>query len=1123
MNATTGQKHSPTDETTEQVDTLIYPDSYLLCGLNLYNWGPFAGRHHVDIDPRGTAIIGATGSGKTTLVDALMTLICERPKYNLASTGGHESDRDWISYVRGKSGGGNNIDDSHIARPGKTVSAIAARFSNGNEQVEISGIFWLDGSTSSQADLKRVWIFARPDRYPDQSDNPADLDNLLELHDQGGYRALKQFEKTTPNLSITKSKKAWLAQIQRFFGVGENAFTLLNRAAGLKQLNSIDELFRELVLDDNTVFDRAAEVVKGFDNLTTIHEELVIARKQHASLLPIQREWGKHIQLSEQRAEQTHLLELIPVWYAEGRHRLLQLQADELQRDINALKMEITELERQSALAQQDVEAQQTAYLAAGGGDLEELQRSLNRLRIERKGIAENANQYATLMRRLGLAEQLDSRSFNANQPQLEQQHATLENTLAERTTPWHAAITEEHTLKQRLQDQQAQIRQVAARPSSNIPPRHDHFRQQLAEHLQLSEDELPYLAELVEVQAEQADWRGAIERAIGAHRLRVLVPADDMQAALRWVNGRDNRLDVRLLEVKQAKDRPHFLEDGFVGKLNFKPHSYRQSVKQLLAGIDRHCVDAPGALRDTPHGLTREGLMSGNRGYFEKRDNTSLNQNWMTGFDNRDRLAQLQHALQEDQQAQKVAQQRLLETQQAVKQTEKELEQLQALQQLDFADIDVRSQDQQIAQYEQRIAMLQDPESDMEKARQRWQQAQKQSRQLSNLWAEKQADYKANEKLLKRIDTQKQRAFSQIGDGLDDSQREWINTRLTLPQTDEVADEVDVLLEHEKQESRRAGENLTRLNTAMGKCEQTLVRHMGKAQQADTGALSEVGTELRDIPDYLLRLTTLTREALPEKEKRFLDYLRESSDQSVTQLLSNVDNEVATIEERIEDLNSTMLQVDFEAGRYLRLDPQKVVHESIRTLSRAQRHLNSARLKDDQGESHYKALQAVVALVRDAAENRRKVGAKALLDPRYRLQFRASVIERQGQRVINTFSGSQGGSGGEKEIIASYILTASLSYALCPAGADRPLFGTIVLDEAFSKSSQAVAGRIVSALRQFGLHPLFVTPNKEMQLLRTHTRSAVLIHRKGQQATTTSMSWEELHEKAVQVREAIT
>ena len=96
-------------------------------------------------------------------------------------------------------------------------------------------------------------------------------------------------------------------------------------------------------------------------------------------------------------------------------------------------------------------------------------------------------------------------------------------------------------------------------------------------------------------------------------------------------------------------------------------------------------------------------------------------------------------------------------------------------------------------------------------------------------------------------------------------------------------------------------------------------------------------------------------------------------------------------------------------------------------------------------------------------------------------------------------------------------MLTASLSYALCPPGRKAPLFGTIVLDEAFSKSSAAVAARIIQALREFGLHALFVTPNKELRLLRNHTRSAVLVHRRGAQATLACLSWEELNAHANQ------
>lgn len=68
-----------------------------------------------------------------------------------------------------------------------------------------------------------------------------------------------------------------------------------------------------------------------------------------------------------------------------------------------------------------------------------------------------------------------------------------------------------------------------------------------------------------------------------------------------------------------------------------------------------------------------------------------------------------------------------------------------------------------------------------------------------------------------------------------------------------------------------------------------------------------------------------------------------------------------------------------------------------------------------------------------------------------------------------------------------------------------------MVLDEAFSRTSQAVAARIVAALRAFGLHPLFVTPNKELRLLREHTRRAILVHREGSRARLASLSWEEI------------
>jgi len=37
------------------------------------------------------------------------------------------------------------------------------------------------------------------------------------------------------------------------------------------------------------------------------------------------------------------------------------------------------------------------------------------------------------------------------------------------------------------------------------------------------------------------------------------------------------------------------------------------------------------------------------------------------------------------------------------------------------------------------------------------------------------------------------------------------------------------------------------------------------------------------------------------------------------------------------------------------------------------------------------------------------------------------------------------------------------------------------------------------------------VTPNKEMRLLRAHTQSAVLVHRRQKQSAAVSLSWQEI------------
>jgi uncharacterized protein YPO0396 len=1085
--------------------------TYVLTDFEMYDWGAFAGRHHVPLNPAGTAIIGATGSGKSTFVDALMTLIAATPRYNLASTGGHDSDRDLVSYVRGVSGPGNNSGDNrHIARSGKTVSAIAARFSNGEAPLTIAALFSFDGTSSALADLKRLWIYSQA---VDQS-----LDHWLQIYHDGGARALKALGRETTGLHVHDTKGPYLAQVKRFFEVGDNAFALVNRATGLKQLDSIDEIFRELVLEDRSAFDRAAEVAKEFDDLAAIHAELEIARTQQLSLLPVASGWQLRTQLQDRLIVEQEIRTILPVWYAEEAHRLWSLRLQDIDAALETSDAQARELAQEIRLQEAHADSLRLVYLQLGGSTVEqllELIASHQRIITTR---TRNANEYRRVAIRFALDGSLDAETVAHTQKaarELQALHAETSQQL--RQTAWdHGAARQGR--QQELKALKDELQQVKSRPGSSVPGEYQRFRTELGEFLNLDEEALPYVAELIEVKPTEQAWRGAIERVLGGERLRILVPSAAIAQALGWINGRHNRLHVRLLEVQPPHDPVEFFADSFARKLQFKVHQYREAVKAFLAGLDRHCVASTEVLHRVPFAVTLEGTMSGKSGRFDKQDQRPLEANWMTGFDNNARLADLARSLAAAETAFSEAQARSEAAQRRAEEAQQLLALLQSLIEVSFSDIDLPGAEREAQALDTRLAALNQPESDAQKAHEAWADADRLLR----------AHRSREQSLLQRqavLDSQrdtargaKVKAFRRVDQGLNARQRELAAQHLGggAPVSIDTVDDV------ERQAGERLMEAIQRSEKQLSEVDKDLVRGMEKAKKVDTGALTETGTEIIDVPAYLERLRQLTEEALPEKMQRFITYLNQSSDQGVTQLLSDIDNEVSMIEERIEDLNRTLRRVDFQPACYLRLQPQRVVHESLRELQQAQRQLRSAELKDDQGESHFRALGHMVTLLRGASERKKTIGARELLDPRYRLQFSVSMIERDTGDIVETRTGSQGGSGGEKEIIANYVLTASLSYALCPPGSDRPLFGTIVLDEAFSRTSHAFASRIINALEEFGLHPLFVTPNKELRLLREHTRSAILMHKKGQRATTTCLSWEELeryaHDRTVTV-----
>ncbi|MCA9225651.1 MAG: hypothetical protein KDA47_08560, partial [Planctomycetales bacterium] len=915
----------------------------------------------------------------------------------------------------------------------------------------------------------------------------------------------------TAGLSIVESKRRFLAQVRTFFDVGDNAFTLLNRAAGLKQLNSVDEIFRELVLDDRSAFGRALEVAAEFDNLAAIREELETARRQHDALLPVRDEEQKRQKQARKTDELKTLKEIVPTYFALLGCRLWDHELDRLRRSLEESERLLVTESAAEADCQSHVDDLKEIYLQLGGGIVAQLEETIVKQEVEVRRIRKSAEDYRRVLATFGLAAELTQEGFHSTQCEIADKRQSLANDRTEPETKTLAALAKVKSLGEELAVVESDVRKVRDRPGSNIPPKYQDFRSELATHLGLAENQIPYLAEMVEVKSEDSAWRGAIERAIGSERLRILVPDDILRGALQWINSRHNRVHVRLQAASMHEDRKPFFSDSYAHKLDFKSHPLRVTAERLIASRDYHCVTSIEALESTSHGLTIEGTMSHQGGRFEKMDNRRIDQDWMTGFDNKDQLAMLERRYRETKSQLDEAEASATNFRSGLNQLDQQLTAINQLASLEFEMIDLPRAEAELGRLNEKLAALLDPNSDASQAKAKFDAENTKLRSLRENVTQRRNQIAVLDNEQVKASAKRDEATKRVGNGLIPEHQELVEKNIDLPESISAAK----LDHYERSYTAEVDRQLTKHLEQVADQEKRLIRCMEAAKRQDTGELADVGSELDDVPYYLERLTVLQKEALPQKQKRFLEYLNRSSDQGVTQLLAGIQEEVDAIENRIADFDRTLLKVNFRSGRYLQLQPQRLQDERKRAMDSALRSMRSAALKDDAGESHYKALRVMVDILRDAANNRRQIGSRALLDPRYRLNFFVVEVDRETGKQSPPRTGSQSGSGGEKELMASHILTASLSYALCPAESSRPLHSSVVLDEAFSKSSPSAATRIIEALNVFGLHPIFVTPNKEIGLLKRHTRKVVCVHRVGGRSSVASIRWEELDRMA--------
>lgn len=1053
-----------------------------LSSMSYYNWGSLHGQHHIQLDRKGTLITGINGAGKSTLIDGITTLLqsAGTARFNIAAAQDDKDDRNLAGYIRGTYG--TETDATYgkrkkNKRPDSTLTALIGTFTaDDSTQTALAALFWINGTSSNTADIKQLRLIYRRELT---------LAELLDGFDNTDPRKFKARHSANPDcLYCGDTFKDYQTHYrQRFQIENHNAEALLIRALGMKKIDDLTALLRSLVLESNDIRSRAKTIIDEFGDLRTTHHNLQDARSQQNQLATLPDQQTKLdtaiARLAELNAEENAL----PYYLARLETAAKQHELKDKNQELTKRQAEQAELSAAIKDLDSEIQRLHDQYLQHGGGQIEQLRERIAQLKTTHAACLNNLSQYQEHCRALNLDSTANRSTHQQNLAQLPEIQRKLEQQTNELNSQRDDIAHQIRSLQKEIQDLQTEIDDLKKRPESNIPADYQRQRDRLLSELNIAKERLPYLGELIDIKAGEQHWQGAIERALGGLRLTLLCEETDRAAITDWLNRNHTGLHMRL-QVLRGNSNADFLSDGYLRKLEWKTHPYRDRLKTLLQHHDLHCVPDTATLNRTPHALTQAGLIHRDSGRYEKNDRHNLNnpRHWYIGFSNKRRLENLENDTAAKQQEQHRTVQQAKNLQNQIEAIAQQKQHLNAIEN-DWEQLDAARQEKLLHTAETELKNLENHALDAKTALQ-----QKETRQQ-----ERQHKETAKDTLLKSI-----------GKLEDEIHR--LETRLNEIQTDAETPIAEDTLQrlsarsHPETSIRKDIDNQKdNKNAAQNSITAILANFRGKDQWKPLTSDWANGNDA--LPDALRLLEKLNSEALPKLENAFISLLNRQTTESITNLRQSINSELNTIQDKIDSINDVLKTVPFRQHSFLQIRCNKEPHKDIQDFETQLTSVLELATADIDSDSRYRQLNTFIETLSEHLNKDNKTSSR-LLDPRYRYNFTAEEYDsRDTSRLLDELGSSSGKSGGEKESFAGIVMAASLAYVLTPAGASKPSYATVFLDEAFSNLSDATGKRVLKAFQALHLHLNLITPGgQKLDIARDSAGSLIMVERDKEQ-----------------------
>lgn len=1075
--------------------------------LEVFNWGTFNGQvWTLQLNGQNGLLTGDIGSGKSTLVDAITTLLvpAQRVAYNKAA-GADSKERSPRSYVLGY----YKSERNEITGAAKPVP-----LRDSNSYSVILGVFHNAGYDQTVC-LAQVFWMKEPQGQPARFFIGADQELSIASDFANFGSDIVQLRKKLRGLGceIFDSFPPYGAWFRRRFGIeNDQALELFHQTVSMKSVGNLTDFVRSHMLEPFDVVPRIQALISHFDDLNRAHEAVLKAKRQVELLTPLVADYERHTTLTVEVEFLRQCRDRLRAHFADLKLGLLDKRLEQIAEEWNRADGQVRRLDAELSEKDNQVDELRQAINNNGGDRLEQLATEIRKKEQLREARQNKAERYGRLAAVLNEPIATDAAAFD-------NQHGRFDSWREEDRTrdgELQNLLTEHGvSLRQGQQDHDSLTAEIDSlrKRRSNIDARQIQIREALCAELGINADDMPFAGELIQIRDDQKTWEGAAERLLRGFALTLLVPDAHYKVVEEWVDSRNLRgmLVYYPVQLRKYGSLPELHHDSLVRKLLIKPDSpyYDWIERELAHRFNVACCLTHEQFRREPRAITRAGQSKDPSGRHVKDDRHSIDDRsrYVLGWNNSEKIAALEINRRRLETSMGAVMDAINETQNAKKKLAIRLD---ALTRLDeFKDFE----EMNWASVASEIARLTEERKKLEAASDALRQLNEQLRELialrrqtdSALQGARERRAKAEQRRMDAQELRKQTQSLCEGVVLDDA----VSLRLEQMCTEVLGDHPLTVESCDNRQQDVRNWLQTRIDSEDKKIKllaERIIKAMASFKEEFKLDTSEMDASLEAAFEYVSLLTRLNRDDLPRFEARFKELLNVNTINEIANFNGQLARQRETIKDRIAQINQSLSAIDYNAGRYIVLESQPSLDAEVRDFQQDLRTCTEGAVMgaDDAQYSDARFLQ-VKAIIdrfrgREGLTEPDRRWTEKVSDVRNWFLFAASERWRTDDTEHEHYSDSGGKSGGQKEKLAYTILAASLAYQFgLEWGAERSRsFRFVVIDEAFGRGTDESAQYGLKLFRQLNLQLMIVTPLQKIHIIEPFVSSVGFVHNEG-------------------------